>query len=305
MDRKIEGIKFKVSSSEKKVLFRIPMSLYTAIASGEYTSMKHYLSSTGNMYLSSDQEEDELCIPNGVARSFFKGTINGITSEIQTILKEHTDAPIQSIILVGGQAKSAFVNDSIQNTFPKQKIIIPEDPGLSVLKGAVLLGNKPHIIGGRIARYSYGISVAGPFIEGTDREEYKFIRDGQEKCRNVFNLIIKKGQVLKYGETFSTETHLDAKLEETKHATFTNRLYQSTAEIPTYVTDDGCTYLGKIQEEPPEGGWPDYSEAKVEIVVGEAEFKFYSKDVTNNRTYDTKVDFLFPKTGTDTELKTE
>jgi hypothetical protein len=52
--------------------------------------------------------------------------------------------------------------------FPSQRVIVPEDSGLSVLKGAVLFGHKPDFISSRISRFTYGVKVA----EKYDPEKY-------------------------------------------------------------------------------------------------------------------------------------
>jgi hypothetical protein len=48
----------------------------------------------------------------------------------------------------------------LEEAFPSQRVIVPEDSGLSVLKGAVLFGHKPDFISSRISRFTYGVKVA-------------------------------------------------------------------------------------------------------------------------------------------------
>jgi hypothetical protein len=47
--------------------------------------------------------------------------------------------------------------------FPNKRIIIPEEAGLSVLKGAVLFGHTPDYIASRVMRFSYGTDVTTLF----------------------------------------------------------------------------------------------------------------------------------------------
>jgi hypothetical protein len=42
----------------------------------------------------------------------------------------------------------------MKKNFPNKRIIIPEEAGLSVLKGAVLFGHKPDYIASRVMRFS-------------------------------------------------------------------------------------------------------------------------------------------------------
>jgi hypothetical protein len=51
-----------------------------------------------------------------------------------------------------------LVQDAIRNKIGSSiKLIIPEDAGLAVLKGAVLFGHQPKIVSRRIAKITYGI----------------------------------------------------------------------------------------------------------------------------------------------------
>ena len=45
--------------------------------------------------------------------------------------------------MVGAFSDCPIIQDAVYKAFPDNQIIIPEDAGLSVLKGAVLFGHRP------------------------------------------------------------------------------------------------------------------------------------------------------------------
>jgi hypothetical protein len=59
------------------------------------------------------------------------------------------------------------VQKSIQTAFPDINVLIPEDPELAVLKGAVLFGFSPSVITARVARLTYGTNGYIPFKKGS------------------------------------------------------------------------------------------------------------------------------------------
>jgi hypothetical protein len=53
--------------------------------------------------------------------------------------------------MVGGLSESEYVQKSMQTAFPDINVLIPEDPELAVMKGAVLFGFNPSVITARVA----------------------------------------------------------------------------------------------------------------------------------------------------------
>jgi molecular chaperone DnaK (HSP70) len=51
--------------------------------------------------------------------------------------------------MVGGFSESQMLQEHVKSTFPHKTVIIPEDAGLAVLKGAVQFGFNPKVINPR------------------------------------------------------------------------------------------------------------------------------------------------------------
>jgi molecular chaperone DnaK (HSP70) len=75
-----------------------------------------------------------------LAKSLFSKTIEKLVSVITGILQRETARSISVILLVGGFSESKLVQYDIVKAFPNKRIIIPKDPTVAVLKGAVLFG---------------------------------------------------------------------------------------------------------------------------------------------------------------------
>ncbi|XP_078325542.1 uncharacterized protein LOC111126599 isoform X2 [Crassostrea virginica] len=85
-------------------------------------------------------EAQKLQIPTEILVSLFRPTIGKIIEHIQTILKENTNE-VDVILMVGGFAECDIVQSEFKKNFSDKKIIVPEEAGLAVMKGAVLYGH--------------------------------------------------------------------------------------------------------------------------------------------------------------------
>lgn len=83
----------------------------------------------------------KLRIQPQVFKDFFNETLQGIIQHITNIMKSFSGDSLSRILLVGGFSESPMVLKAIRELFPNKKVIAPADPGLAVLKGAVLFGH--------------------------------------------------------------------------------------------------------------------------------------------------------------------
>jgi molecular chaperone DnaK (HSP70) len=81
-----------------------------------------------------------LKMENGYFGGFFKKTIDSIVKHIaQLFEKEVKDVEI--IVMVGGFSECMLVQDAIKKNFEQKTVIVPEEPELAVLRGAVYFGH--------------------------------------------------------------------------------------------------------------------------------------------------------------------
>jgi molecular chaperone DnaK (HSP70) len=84
---------------------------------------------------------DKMRIENDVLKSFFEVPLRSISDNMKAILANRQFSDCMTILMVGGFLESPILQEYIQRQFPHKNIIIPEEAGLAVLKGSVILGH--------------------------------------------------------------------------------------------------------------------------------------------------------------------
>jgi molecular chaperone DnaK (HSP70) len=118
---------------------------------------------------------DKMRVDADIMKGLFDKTINNIVSLVKDVLRKPAAKNVPLLLLVGGFAECPLVQSAIKTHFPNKRIIIPEEAGLSVLKGAVLFGHKPDYIASRVltvsnsrskSKYAVGSSCFSNVING-------------------------------------------------------------------------------------------------------------------------------------------
>ncbi|CAC5387187.1 unnamed protein product [Mytilus coruscus] len=184
---------------------------------------------------------DKLRVKVDLIKTLFEQASKKIVQLITDASADVKSNDVDILLLVGGFSECKVIQENIKASFPKTRIIVPEDAGLAVLKGAVLFGHKPEYIVSRIVRYTYGILVTNPFNPDI-HDKHRLIVDGKDKCDNLFYIYAKRGSVVKLVEKI-----------QNKHDTFkefqtslTFCVYRSPKECPLYTDEDECKLLGKV-----------------------------------------------------------
>lgn len=76
-------------------------------------------------------------------RTLFISTIDELLKYIDKLFKHPEVSDIRHIVMVGGFSECELVQGAMKNKFPEKEIIIPEEAGLAVLRGAVLSCHRP------------------------------------------------------------------------------------------------------------------------------------------------------------------
>ena len=200
-------------------------------------------SSLGKMIIGLDgeQDSDKLKIQGKQFKSFFNAAIEDILKHMERIV-DAVPCHIQTILLVGGFAESPVLQKAVIDKFKGRfKVIVPIDPSLCVMKGAVLYGFNPSSIEYRRSRYTYGIATSLRFREGEHPENRKFIGKGEAFCDNIFDKHVEIDQEIPtnmaHGERIYYPITNNDKL-------FYISLYRSTEKNPKFVDEQGCWRVG-------------------------------------------------------------
>lgn len=132
--------KIAYSGRESKVVMQIPSPLFNHT---DGVHVKSALQQSSNVD-SIDIVGNKLKIPPHLYRRVFK-EVGENTSQLLRMSLQETgmfDVEGVAIVLVGNLSQSVVLQNTMKSDFPKHNLIIPGDPCLNVVKGALLYGKE-------------------------------------------------------------------------------------------------------------------------------------------------------------------
>ncbi|KAL3878229.1 hypothetical protein ACJMK2_030594 [Sinanodonta woodiana] len=229
---------------------------------------------------------DKMKINSDLFRKLFHKCISKITEHIADLLEKPGVKGTSTLLMVGGFSECQLMQDAIKNAFPKAKVIIPNEAGLVVLKGAVLFGHRPQLISSRIAKYTYGINISPPFDPTKHPQEKRVSVGGNERCKDVFKKYIEVGESVKIGEA-KTGKHITIKSNQTEMLL---KIYASSEKNPIFVTDSKCEMVGRVVVKLPDK--TDQIRVDVKMMFGETELTVEAEEETEKAKFVAFFDFL-------------
>ncbi|KAL5012116.1 hypothetical protein ScPMuIL_010667 [Solemya velum] len=233
--------------SSGKITIRIPITLRDLFEATSGEVVQETISQT--RYSGKIQwKGDRLRVEASVMKSLFQDARNSIFEHIDELFGACNVSDINTILMVGGFSESPLLQAEMRQHFPNKRIVIPQEAGLAVLKGAVLFGHHPTTIVSRIAKFTYGIAMHLSYKNGKHDPSKKIRINGVLKCKDVFSKHVEKGQILNVGEV--NYEHYYTPLEDNQKEMALD-IYTSTEKDPCYVTDSGSTFLGQLMVKVP------------------------------------------------------
>ncbi|KAK3580558.1 hypothetical protein CHS0354_009515 [Potamilus streckersoni] len=153
-------------------------------------------------------DRDKLKVNERIMRSFFEEPIRRIVDHVNMLFTKPDVMDVPHILMIGGFSDSKMLQYAIQKEFGRRHVTVtvPHEPGVVVLKGAVVFGHDTGAISARIAKYTYGVAKRMNFIEGKHDERHKIIDDdGIIRCKDLFGKFVEIGESLKCKESFQYE----------------------------------------------------------------------------------------------------
>ncbi|KAK3102659.1 hypothetical protein FSP39_012955 [Pinctada imbricata] len=262
-------------TSDAKVALRVPAELCDLQEDATECSLKEVLADSPLKY-DVGTIGDKLLFTNEYFISFFSDAMGNIQEHMEDIFENERCKGLTGILLVGGFAESELVIETLRNAFPNQKFIVPSEAGLSVVKGAVLYGQDPEIITARTCRYTYGVSLHHPFIEGFHSPSKRIIISEQYRCDNCFSKLFTVGELVHLGDTKSMKAFRDYRDPERQHLRYLplkELVVISSKENPIYSDEKGVTILGSIEIPLSKEKWPEYFNSVIYMEVAGTEIE--------------------------------
>lgn len=278
--REFETVKRKIESSTKgKVNFTIPCATINTLCEkyqNETLISMIQASPFANQII---LRGDKLRVEADVMKQLFQATVDNIIKLVTDVLQNSAAKDVPLLLLVGGFAECPLIQSAMKKEFYNKRIVIPEEAGLSVLKGAVLFGHRPDYIASRVMRFSYGTNITRPFDTNIHDISRKMIRNGEERCRNLFSVIIKQDKCVPIGtklcDRYSTINP--------NQSCMGFNIYASSKKNPTYVDEEDCHLIGKADINIPfpseEKRW-----VAVEFIFGNTEISMTARDELHGST---------------------
>ncbi|KAH3748296.1 hypothetical protein DPMN_182734 [Dreissena polymorpha] len=189
---------------------------------------------------SGNRESDKLRINQSDVKTWFSEPVSSLIDHIKDFRKFDTVNDVNTVLLVGGFAESTYVQERLRNELPGITLIVPEDAGLAVLKGAVLFGHNPSIVASRVMSHTYGVSANDPNDENKHKPEVTFFYENKWYARNCFNIFVKANEEISVDHEIvrSFKVH-------SKHSRC--QVYRTMSDKPEYTTEPGCELIGILE----------------------------------------------------------
>lgn len=234
-------------------------------------------------------DQGKLHVPAKIIKSIFQSTADKIVSHLRELVEE-VGQDLKVILMVGGFSECGLIQNCVRETFElkgKRRVIVPNQCGLAVLKGAVYFGHHPEIISERVARYTYGVQTWSKFNRMQHKEHKRVVINSEDRCRDVFFKFVTKGDRLTAGYK---KEYLFQALEPSA-GSLDCGIYISNNRNPNYVDDDDCQKLGILEI----CGVEDGAHIEESLIFGHTELQARARNCETNKEYSVTFDMLSEK----------
>lgn len=271
MENDIE-LKKRDMKTEDKLSFSLLPSLSSLCRDVNNENFKDMIEKSG--YKNVVYKTGKIIFDASLVKRIFGTVVSKIAGHMKSVLAQQPKAnDIKTIILVGGFAKSDFVYEYIKKEFSDKEVIVPIDPDLAVLKGAVKFGHLDGIIEMRVCNYTYGVETNRYRLASDPQDKIKYIGN-KHQCTQVFEKLITIGDKVlvndKVEKKFNASTADMTKMKI--------NIYRSKEKSPLFVTDEGCELFATMTVQMPDTEGGTERAVAISIEFGKTEIFFSGKD---------------------------
>ncbi|MFD7649247.1 Hsp70 family protein [Streptomyces albidoflavus] len=189
---------------------------------------------------------DAIVIDPEEAREAFEVVVPGVLGLVDKQLEEmkrqrRNSSGKELVVLVGGFGNSPYLRRRLEEHVEgRADVIVPPDPQVAVLYGAVYFACNPQVRARR-ARLTYGCNTSSTFRPRIDPEEFKFTGpDGLDRCTNRFRVFVTSGQAVRVDEVVERSFSPVWDTQRQIHID----VYGTRSVYPQYVTEGNCQKIG-------------------------------------------------------------
>ena len=137
---------------------------------------------------------DYLNITMGMLGSLHRPIVTKIAEQMKSLLAKQSLQDVKTIFLVGGFSEAQFLRKEISRCFPDKRILIPPDPQLAIIRGAVEFAQEPSLLRARVMGKTYGLKICIEFDPEKHPLEKRLVSREKVYCRDIFETLAKKGE---------------------------------------------------------------------------------------------------------------
>ncbi|CAG2220714.1 unnamed protein product [Mytilus edulis] len=232
------------------------------------------------------RNREKFCIDAELMKSFFGPTIDRIVSLVKETSKIKAIKEVSLFVLVGGFSECKYVLRALKEALPNKTFIVPDDPGLSVLKGAVIFGHE-RIIESRVMMNSYGTKIFEPFDPKVHEMSRKKRAGGRYICPKIFDFIVKKNESVPVGTTIKREYLTD----EPQQCYMDLAMYKSDSEFTEYTDEEGCYRVCDATIDIPNPS-DEKRTVEIEYFFGDTEIRMTAVETDSGESCNTVLKFI-------------
>ncbi|KAH3748381.1 heat shock 70 kDa protein 12A-like [Dreissena polymorpha] len=176
---------------------------------------------------------DKLRIDHSDVQTWFSEPISSRIDQVKDLRKLDYLNDVNTVLLVDGFAESNYVQERLRDEIPGISLIVPEDAGLAVRKGAMIFEHNPDVVA---ARVMYGVAVNITFDEKKHPSEVKQLYTDEWCVFNRFKIYVNANEEISVDR--EVVRHFIAFAKETLI-----RVYRTKSDKPINTTEAGCERL--------------------------------------------------------------
>lgn len=161
--------------------------------------------------------------------------VTKIAEHIRSLLSKPSLQDVKTMFLVGGFSEAQFLRKEISRSFSDKRILIPQDPELAIIRGAVEFAQDPTLLRARIMGKTYGVDTCCTFDPKKHPREKQMFRNSKAYCRDIFVTLARKGERIDIEEK---RTHTFSPINPNS-TEIPFRFYSTDQEDAQFVTDPG------------------------------------------------------------------
>ncbi|KAH3717968.1 hypothetical protein DPMN_060765 [Dreissena polymorpha] len=156
------------------------------------------------------------------------------------------------------------------------RLVVPEDAGLAVRKGAVIYGHNPSLVASQILPYTYGIECLELFDPKKHFGGNKINKGGRWYVGNCFKEFVQVNENINVNHRV---THLVTPTESNSYLI----VYRTVLLDPKFVTNKECEILGTLFIRIPQDVPLDDQKYNVTFMFGDTELRVIVEDTTTGK----------------------